>query len=239
MSKAFSACLLALALGCQAQAHGTIASHARSIDGLHSVDFQDKKTVFCSAARPAQDTTKASPKRLLTASQVTLAARFQPASTQVETPAPVPAGSAEATEPAGTEFDLETANLPDALAITLRRPEAPLGRRVFRTRLVRTGRWASHPEAVEILTCTYAGPLVLAQFPATAATPSQLLAGPGYDPATPLRPLALTQEAVLRLCGDRAPQVRAYAMLYNLHFQQAEEVARLLDYYNRIAVVVK
>jgi len=28
-------------------------------------------------------------------------------------------------------------------------------------------------------------------------------------------------------------------MLYNLHFQQAEEVARLLDYYNRIAVVVK
>jgi hypothetical protein len=42
---------------------------------------------------------------------------------------------------------------------------------------------------------------------------------------------------VLHLCGDRAPQVRAYAMRYDLHFKQADEVARLLDYYNRIAMV--
>ncbi|MGI4864728.1 MAG: hypothetical protein ACRYFZ_12460 [Janthinobacterium lividum] len=136
------------------------------------------------------------------------------------------------------EFDPETANIPAALAITLRRPVAPLGRRNYRTRLVRTSRWVSRREAVEILTCTYAGPLVLALLPATTAAPSQVLAGPGYDPETPLRPLELTQAAVLCLCGDRAPQVRAYAMLYNLHFQQAEEVARLLDYYNRIAVAV-
>ena len=136
------------------------------------------------------------------------------------------------------EFDPETASIPAALAITLRRPAAPLGHRTYRTRLVRTGHWASRREAVEILTCTYAGPLVLALLPATTAAPSQVLAGPGYDPETPLRPLELTQAAVLRLCGDRAPQVRAYAMLYNLHFQQADEVARLLDYYNRIAVVI-
>jgi hypothetical protein len=42
---------------------------------------------------------------------------------------------------------------------------------------------------------------------------------------------------VLRLCGDRAPQVRAYAMRYDLHFEQADEVARLFDYYNRIATI--
>jgi hypothetical protein len=138
-----------------------------------------------------------------------------------------------AAPPEATELNAEAA----ALANPFRRPEAPLGRRVYRTRLVRTGRWASKPEAVEILTCTYAGPLVLAQLPATATAPSQVLAGPGYDPVTPLRPLELTQEAVLHLCGDRAPQVRAYAMRYDLHFQQADEVARLLDYYNRIAVV--
>ncbi|RYY11511.1 MAG: hypothetical protein EOO36_18900 [Cytophagaceae bacterium] len=136
------------------------------------------------------------------------------------------------------EFDPKTANIPAALAITLRRPAAPLGRRSYRTRLVRTGHWASRREAVEILTCTYAGPLVLALLPATAATPAQVLAGPGYDPTAPLRPLELTQAAVLHLCGDRAPQVQAYAMLYNLHFQQAPDVARLLDYYNRIAVTV-
>jgi hypothetical protein len=64
-----------------------------------------------------------------------------------------------------------------------------------------------------------------------------VLAGPGYDQTVPLRPLELSQEAVLRLCGERARQVRAYAMLYNLHFEETDDVARLLDYYNRIAVV--
>lgn len=112
-----------------------------------------------------------------------------------------------------------------------------MGRRVYRTRLLRTGYFGTRREAVEILTCTYAGPLVLALLPATAAAPAQLLAGPGYDPAVALRPLALTQEAVLRLCGDCAPQVLAYAHHYDLHFQQAEEVARMLDFHNRIATI--
>ncbi|TVT40387.1 hypothetical protein FNT36_12970 [Hymenobacter setariae] len=131
----------------------------------------------------------------------------------------------------------ETADLPADLALALRRPAAPLGKRRFRTRLVRMGYWGARREAVESLTCTDTGPLVLALLPATATTPAQLLAGPGYDQAAPLRPLELNQTAVLRLCGERASQVRAYAMLYNLHFEQADDVARLLDYYNRIAVV--
>jgi hypothetical protein len=191
-------------------------------------------------AGPAQDTMKAKSRQLPAGSALLLAevrSRFtlhQPAAQTTEQPDSPEAATVES----AAGFDPETANLPASLTIALRRPAAPLGRRVFRSRLVRTGRWVSHSEAVEILTCTYAGPLVLAQLPATATAPGQLLAGPGYDPTTPLRPLALTQEAVLHLCGDRAPQVRAYAMLYNLHFEQADEVARLLDYYNRIAMVV-
>jgi hypothetical protein len=128
----------------------------------------------------------------------------------------------------------EAARTVDAATIL---PAAPLGRRRYRTRLVRTGHWATRRESVESLTCTDTGPLVLALLPATSTTPAQVLAGPGYDQTVPLRPLELTQTAVLRLCGDRAPQVRAYAMRYNLHFEQTEEVARLLDYYNRLAVV--
>jgi len=228
MTITLPACLLLLTLGLNAQAHGNPAGEAakNSAFGLPAP-----------SAHPAQDTTK----RLATELQLTIAAvRPQAASSLAEALAPAPPARTEPTPSAGaTDFDPETANLPADLALTLRRPAAPLGRRTYRTRLVRTGRWASKSEAVEILTSTYAGPLVLAQLPATATTPSQLLAGPGYDRATPLRPLDLTQEAVLRLCGDRAPQVRAYVMLYNLHFEQADEVARLFDYYNRIAATVK
>ncbi|RYY17490.1 MAG: hypothetical protein EOO36_09635 [Cytophagaceae bacterium] len=183
-----------------------------------------------------QDTAKLNQAR---GAQLTIASahpRFQPwpaAKPEAELPDRQPAG---VLNEAG-EFDLEAANLPATLAITLRRPAAPLGRHTYRTRRVRTGLFTSRREAVEILTCTYAGPLVLAQLPATAAAPVQLLAGPGYDQAVALRPLALTQKAVLHLCGPHAPQVLAYARLYNLHFQQAADVARLLDFYNRIAVV--
>jgi hypothetical protein len=188
------------------------------------------RQLLAAQAQPAQDTTKTGARQSATRpAAIIAAAQVHNLSALIEAPA-----AAETAAPAeATELNAEAA----ALANPFRRPEAPMGRRVYRTRLVRTGRWASKPEAVEILTCTYAGPLVLAQLPATATAPSQVLAGPGYDSATPLRPLDLTQEAVLRLCGDRAPQVRAYAMRYDLHFQQAEEVARLFDYYNRIAVV--
>jgi hypothetical protein len=193
----------------------------------------NKEAVRQPLARPAQDTAKASTKRLATGSQLAIAAaQLHDLSALAETAAPEqPTTAAAPTE--ATEPNAEAA----ALASTFRRPEAPMGRRVYRTRLLRTGYFSTRREAVEILTCTYAGPLVLALLPATAAAPAQLLAGPGYDPAVALRPLPLTQEAVLRLCGDRAPQVLAYARYYDLHFQQAEEVARMLDFYNRIATI--
>ena len=238
MTKALPICLLVLALFGQAQGYSG-RPRLTAITGSEK-PFKSKTASLLSTRKqqPAQDTAKGSG-RLLTSSQLSIAAAWPRI-------APSPANTQELVQPNSTEsvsteettgFNPETANLPGNLAITLRRPAAPLGRRTFRTRLVRTSRWASHSESVEILTCTYAGPLVLAQLPATGATPAQVVAGPGNDPSAPLRPLELTQDAVLRLCGDHAPQVRAYAMLYDLHFQQANEVARLLDYYNRIAIV--
>ena len=134
--------------------------------------------------------------------------------------------------------DVALADRPIASTSMLKAPAAPLGPQRFRSRLIRTNRHAQ-PEVVEILTCTEAGPLVLALLPASSSTPAQVLAGAGHDRTQPLRPLELTQAAVLRLCGNRAAQVRAYAMTYDLHFQQATDVARMLDYFNRLAVVVK
>lgn len=194
-----------------------------------------KEAVRQPLTRPAQDTAKAGTKRLATGSQLAIAAaQLHDLSALSGTAAPEPPTATTAANPTeATEPNAEAA----ALASTFRRPEAPMGRRVYRTRLLRTGYFSTRREAVEILTCTYAGPLVLALLPATAAAPAQLLAGPGYDPAVALRPLPLTQEAVLRLCGDRAPQVLAYARYYDLHFQQADEVARMLDFYNRIATI--
>jgi hypothetical protein len=227
MIRTLLTCLLALAASTQVQAHGShaaagnSASHLAEDEGL----LPDGKSLL------VQDTTKTDSHQR---AQIIIArslVRTRPQ--QVEAPATSEAASAAE----APDFNPETAGLPAELAITLRRPEAPLGRRTYRTRLVRTGRFATHAEAVEILTSTYAGPLVLAQLPATDAAPAQVLAGPGYDATVALRPLPLTQEAVLHLCGERAPQVQAYARLYNLHFQQADEVARLLDYYNRIATV--
>lgn len=234
MTNALPACLLVLALGFQAQAYGSDAAHAARERASQLAEKQFGE--FC---RPAQDTAKTLAGRLPAGASLPVAAARWRTGTKLAEGQRIelPSSTEAVVTEKDTEFNPDSANLPAALAITLRRPAAPLGQRTFRTRLVRTGRWSAHPEAVEVLTCTYAGPLVLARLPATATTPSQLLAGPGYDRSAPLRPLELTQEAVLRLCGDRAPQVRAYAMLYNLHFQQADEVARLLDYYNRIAVV--
>ncbi len=224
MIRTLLACLLALAASTHVQALG---SHAAGSSASHLVE--DKGLLPDGKSRLVQDTTKIGRQQ---GAQITIA-RSLVRPQQAEATATSEATSAGEAR----DFNSETADLPAELAIALRRPEAPMGRRTYRTRLVRTGRFATHAEAVEILTCTYAGPLVLAQLPATDAAPAQVLAGPGYDAAVVLRPLPLTQEAVLRLCGARAPQVQAYARLYNLHFQQADEVARLLDYYNRIAVV--
>jgi hypothetical protein len=235
MTNALPACLLVLALCFQAQAHGSRIGHAGKVRSS-----QPAKKQLGAHHQSAQDTTKAIAGRLPLGAPLPIAAtRLRTSASQPERAgAEQPINSEAVATKKAADFNPDSASLPAALAITLRRPEAPLGRRTFRTRLVRTSRWSSRSESVEILTCTYAGPLVLAQLPATATTPSQLVVGPGYDRTAPLRPLELTREAVLRLCGDRAPQVRAYAMLYDLHFEQANEVARLLDYYNRIAVTV-
>jgi hypothetical protein len=214
--------------------HSNSTGVASGAGGKKPVKSEAASRLPAPRIRPAQDTAKAGAKPLATGLQITIAAAQLHSLSDLAAAAAPELPAAEAVVPAETaEMTAEAARL----ASSLRAPEAPMGRRVYRTRLVRAGRWSSKPEAVEILTCTYAGPMVLALLPATPTTPSQVLAGPGYDPATPLRPLALTQEAVLRLCGDRAPQVRAYAMRYNLHFGQADEVARLFDYYNRIATI--
>lgn len=236
MKQTLLACLLALAAAVQLPAHGA---------GLRWAAASSSASQLAAATSPlpagktlgAQDTFKLGS---LPGAQVTIASTHPRLKHRLAAgqEAGQPGSSPVAYLDAAGAFNPEAANLPAELAITLRRPAAPLGRRTYRTRLVRTGRFTTRREAVEILTCTYAGPLVLAQLPAAEAAPAQVLAGPGYDPAVALRPLALTQEAVLHLCGDRAPQVLAYARLYNLHFQQADEVARLLDYYNRIAVAV-
>lgn len=137
-------------------------------------------------------------------------------------------------------FDLGPDDLLPVPAATPNGPVAPAGPRRFRTRLVRENHRTAQREIVEILTCVDAGPLVLAWLPDPSTTPSgrpgRLLAGPGTDPTEPLRPLELTRDAVLRLCGARAVQVRAFAMTYDLHFEQATDVARMFDYFNHLAV---
>lgn len=127
-------------------------------------------------------------------------------------------------------FDLGTADNP----ATLRR---------YRSRLVRSSRQPDHQEAVQVLTATDAGPLLLAYLPQlepTAATPTLLLlAGEGRETTQPLRPLTATDADVLRLVGERALQVHANARIRNLHFCAPAEVAKMLDYYNQLAVAVR
>jgi hypothetical protein len=237
------ACLLTLGVGSRAYANSEHPKQAKTGRSTSKASVASARTLKAPASKPKSGITlyvqELGSLRLVGDYQ--LATQNQPSAAQPDSLAAIlfaQADSAEAS--ARREIRVlypETADLPASLALTLRHPEAPMGKRRFRTRLVRTGRWGTRREAVESLTCTDTGPLVLALLPATAATPAQLLAGPGYDQKALLRPLELSQAAVLRLCGERAPQVRAYAMLYNLHFEQADDVARLLDYYNRIAVV--
>lgn len=118
--------------------------------------------------------------------------------------------------------------------------------RRYRVRLVQEGRAGARREAVQVLTSIDAGPLLLAWLPlpaAEVATPpgaaalSQvLLAGSGIDATQPLRPLELSQPAVLRLFGARADNVLAFAQAQNLRFDQPADITRLFNYYNRVAV---
>jgi hypothetical protein len=133
----------------------------------------------------------------------------------------------------GTEDDappLSAGQGPGTAALTVRR---------YRARLVQEGKQGTRREAVEILTSIDSGPLLLAWLP-VVPEPSGLMqvlvAGSGTAAAEPLRPLELTQAAVLRLCGSRADEVRNFASTRHLRYEQAAEVAKMLDYYNRVAV---
>lgn len=107
----------------------------------------------------------------------------------------------------------------------------------YRTRPVQEGRKAPQPEAVEVLTATDAGPLLLGWLTQVGSSGPMLVAGPGSGGADePLRPLELSQAAVLQLCGPHATEVQTYAASHHLHFDQASEVARMLDQYNRLTV---
>ena len=117
--------------------------------------------------------------------------------------------------------------------------------RRFRPRLVKEGVAGTHREFVEVLTTVDAGPLLLAWLYASGANATAgrlslmplLLVGPGTDPNEPLRPLDLSESAVLRLFGARANEIRTFAGTQHLRFDQPAEVARMIDQYNRVAVV--
>ena len=131
-------------------------------------------------------------------------------------------------------FDLGTADGPGTPPV-----------RRFRPRLVKEGSAGTRRDFVEVLTAVDAGPLLLAWLYASGADATAgrlsfaplLLVGAGNAPEEPLHPLDLNQAAVLRLFGKRADDMRAFADAQRLHFDQPTEVARIIDHYNRIAVV--
>lgn len=63
-----------------------------------------------------------------------------------------------------------------------------------------------------------------------------VVAGAGSGLADDLRPVALTERAVSRLFGARAPQVAAYAAREHLAYTDLAQVLRLVEYYNKLAL---
>lgn len=114
-------------------------------------------------------------------------------------------------------------------------------RRHYRVRLVHQPHQPARPEAVQLLTGSEAGPLVLANLPVllpgTRTPASILLAGPGREPAQPLLPLDARDTSLRRLLGRHAQQVADYARANNLYGCTPCNVARMLDYYNHLLVV--
>ena len=105
----------------------------------------------------------------------------------------------------------------------------------YRTRLVQEGRQPPRPEAVEVLTATDAGPLLLGWLAQVASSGPLLVAGPGAG-EEPLHPLELSQAAVLRLCGGRAKDVQLFATTRHLRYDQPADVAQMLNHYNQLTV---
>ncbi|ALW84921.1 hypothetical protein AUC43_07345 [Hymenobacter sedentarius] len=122
--------------------------------------------------------------------------------------------------------------------------EMPLRR--FRSRTVKEGSAGTRREFVEVLTTIDAGPMLLGWLYTVAPVPTPngrrplvatLLAGPGMNGSEPLRPLEPTQAGVLRLFGTRTEEVRTFATTQHLDYTRPADIARMMDYYNRIAVV--
>lgn len=117
--------------------------------------------------------------------------------------------------------------------------------RRFRLRLVKEGSAGTRREFVQVLTAVDAGPLLLVWLYTSGANATAgrlsfaplLLVGTGNATTEPLRPFELSQSAVLHLFGSRAEEVHTFATAQHLRFDQPEEVARLIDHYNRVAVV--
>ena len=117
--------------------------------------------------------------------------------------------------------------------------------RRFRPRLVKEGSAGQRREFVEVLTAVDAGPLLLAWLYTSGADAVAgrlsmaplLLVGAGNDPSEPLRPLELSQSNVLKLFGKRDEAVKAHAMTKQLLYDKPTDVARMIDYFNKLAVV--
>ncbi|WP_201985027.1 hypothetical protein [Hymenobacter rubidus] len=122
--------------------------------------------------------------------------------------------------------------------------ETPLRR--FRSRMVKEGSGGTRREFVEVLTAIDAGPMLLAWLysvaPDAAASGHRplvgiLMAGPGTTGGEPLRPLEPTQSSVLHLFGSRSDDVRTFATEQHLDYTRPADIARMMDHYNRVAVV--
>jgi hypothetical protein len=119
------------------------------------------------------------------------------------------------------------------------------GTRRFRPRLVKEGAAGMRRDFVEVLTAVDAGPLLLAWLYSSGADATAgrlsfaplLLVGAGNEPDEPMHTIDLSQAAVLRLFGKRDDDMRKFAEAQHLHFDQPNEVARIFDHYNRVAVV--
>lgn len=117
--------------------------------------------------------------------------------------------------------------------------------RRFRPRLVKEGPAGTRLAYVEVLTAVDAGPLLLAWLYSSgtdapagrlSAAP-MLVVGPGTEADAPLRPLDLSQSGVLHLFGKRSGNLEDYATSQHLQYDRPADVARLLDHFNRVAVV--
>ena len=117
--------------------------------------------------------------------------------------------------------------------------------RRFRPRLVKEGSAGSRRDFVEVITAVDAGPLLLAWLYCSGADATTgrlslaplLLVGAGNDPTEALRPLSLNQGDVLRLFGKRDNDISTFANAQHLQYDQPADVARMIDHYNRVAVV--